>query len=178
MRLRALVTAGLSAGLAVVLAGVAWACTAQPSILSVGPMSSAPNTEVTVTGRAVAAGPVEVRWNALDGPMLAKVGADARGDFVTTITVPNARPGVYSIIAVAQNTGVARMAFEVTPSSSGAEEAARAPRPAWAVGPVTPRSSPSSPGLAVGSALLAAGLVTLFAGAATASVQRRRAGVR
>lgn len=58
-------------------------------------------------------GPVEIRWNSATGPLL----ATATGpDFSTDVTIPDAPPGSYVVLAVGrerQQTFVARAAFEV-----------------------------------------------------------------
>ena len=177
MSLRRVSTAaGVCRAFVVAAAGVAWACTVQPSILSVGPMSSPPEAEVPVTGRGVAAGSVAIRWSSLQGQVLGVAAADARGDFSTHVAVPDVAPGVYSILAVAGDTGVARMAFEVTPAPGAASPLGSA-APAWAPRQATTRPASSTTGLVVGAALVGAGLVTLFSGALVAVARRRRATV-
>jgi len=137
---------------------------------------------VTVRGQAVAAqGPIEIRWNALNGQQLALADADAGGNFAANVSVPAARPGVYSIMVVAGKAGVTRSVFEVTPSAGAVAMPATGNASLWA--PATHSagslsSGGSGLGVALGSAFLAVGLVGGFAGVTVATVRRRRVSVR
>ena len=172
---------GLGIGLAGVIsmsvAGVL-ACTSLAT-LNVGQAQAAPGTDVQVTGSSFqttdkGASAVSVRWNAVDGPVLASVVPDASGAISATITVPaNLQAGDYILVATQNDkTGQpafgtpARLAFEVT----GSGAAAAAPAPA------TQSAAPiaASNGLGVGSATLLAlgglallGLLLFVVGAAT-----------
>lgn len=171
---------------AVALASLAYACSVQPSILGVGPPTAPAGTEVTVRGQNVAAqGPVEIRWNALNGVSLGVVNADARGNFSTIVKVPPTAPGVYSVIAVSKDTGVARMAFEVTPTpgsvTAGGSALARTANDSPWLRPAPVQSSPgsgSSLGLIAGSAILGIGLVGIAGGTAVVATRRRRVATR
>jgi hypothetical protein len=100
------------------------------------------------------------------------------------VTIPEAAPGVYTIVAVSQGEGVARVSFEVTPSvASGLVSATPAnatSREAWPALRSTsarvesPAPSGTGRSLALGVGLLGFGLVALFSGSAIAVVRRRR----
>lgn len=97
------------------VASAAWACTSQPRIFALSSQEAPPGSEVRVTGQTVAPqGEVEVRWNDVEGPVLARTAADGTGSFSAVVRIPEARPGVYTILAVAGGEGVARSALEVT----------------------------------------------------------------
>lgn len=102
-----------------------FACAPQP-MLSVQPRASAaPGTQVTVEGTNFE-GQVELRWNGLDGALL----ASSTGAFVVTIATPEAPDGLYALVALERKQdgsigGVARTPFQV----------------AW-VNPITPTSPP------------------------------------
>lgn len=76
--------------------GRAWACVPQP-LVSLQPTGSGPaGGEVTVNGVSVA-GDAEIRWNGLQGPLLATVAGPA---FTSKVKVPAADPGLYTIIVL------------------------------------------------------------------------------
>jgi len=169
-------------GIAVVLGtlAAAWACTGQPQVFSVNPITAPVGAQVTMRGEAVAVGaPVELRWNGVAGPKLAEVTADSRAGFEMVFTVPEVAPGVYSLVVVTRDgaAAVGRTAFEVSgagtvTADSGFASATQAAGLDAAV-PVG-----SSAALLAGVGLLAAGGVALFAGFAVATVRRRRAPAR
>lgn len=181
-------------------AAVAWACTAQLP-MSVKPGAAAPGTPVTVSGES-ARGPVELRWNGVDGPL---VGRAADGSaFALGFKVPDVAPGVYTLVALARSSdgtvaSKGTASFEVTTASSvagvsqpvAAPSAQTASADLWsgyasadtgpglatgteAVGDVVGSRS-GSPSLALGVGLLGFGLVALFAGFAVAELRRRKA---
>lgn len=78
------------------LAGVAWACVPQPQVSLVPRASGAPGARVTVDVIAVP-GPAEVRWNTLDGPVLARATGP---NFSADITVPDVGGGLYAIVVI------------------------------------------------------------------------------
>lgn len=163
---------------------VAFACTYVPHLYSTSPESGAPGTDVTVSGQAIGAkGPVAIRWNGLKGPVLGAVTPDPAGNFSVVVKVPDVSPNVYFLVAVAEGSGVARQAFEVTGSRSAAAAVplvpATAPNPVAT--PVGVPASDSSQGLSMvgaGLVLLAGGLVIIGAGSTVAIAQRRRVVVR
>lgn len=172
---------GLAVGVAAVLcvAGIAWACTPQPRILGLTHQFGHSQSTFTVRGDAVApAGVVEMRWNAVHGPVVGTGVADENGDFAADVRVPDVAPGVYSLLAVADGTSLARVAFEVVPKTAPSADAApTSVTPPW--GSVTSAPLHSSPAssntVSVGAGLLAVGLVALFSGFTVATVRRRKA---
>ncbi|HUP68633.1 MAG TPA: hypothetical protein VM142_02340 [Acidimicrobiales bacterium] len=136
-------------------AGQSWACVPQP-LLSIKPDASGPaSSEVLVEGNSVP-GAVEVRWNALDGPMLAR---PTGPNFSSAVTIPRADEGLYAIVVIGRApdgsvSATGRAAFEVT--GAGGSPLAR-PTPA-------PKSDPSddTPALVLlaGVAGVAGGLVS------------------
>lgn len=172
-------------GLAVAMAGVlgmsiagVLACTSLAT-LNVAQGQAAPGSDVQVTGSSFqttdkGASAVSVRWNAVDGPVLASLAPDASGSISGTITVPaNLQPGDYILVATqTDKTGQpafgtpARLAFEVSGTATAAPAAA----------PATQTAAPvaTSNGAGVGGATLGAlaglallGLLLFLVGAAT-----------
>lgn len=96
--------------------GTSWACVPQPQVF-VRPYASGPSgAQVTVEGLNFSAGDAEVRWNGLDGDLLASA---AGGQFSLPVTIPQAEPGLYVVTALTRdNEGVvntsAVASFQVT----------------------------------------------------------------
>lgn len=170
-------------GLVLGMASVAWACTIQAKIVAVTPGTGTERSTVTVRGEGLGQSergvPVELRWNALNGPVVGTAVADPSGKFSTEVTVPEAAPGVYSLLVVAEGAGLGRTAFEVTPSSAGSAQASSSSMAnAWDRGPVgvaSPEAPGAGLGLTIGAGMLAVGLVALFSGFTVANSRRRRA---
>lgn len=162
----------------VILASVAWACTPQSTIYPLTPGAAPPREKVTVAGELLQPGPAEVRWNSLDGPKLAVVErANADQTFSVEATLPDAAPGVYYLLLVSGEKGVARAAVEVTDPDATVRVAAP---DAFNVGldSATPSSAQSSRGmLLAGVGLLGVGLVALSGLALVAPRRKKRATV-
>jgi len=172
-------------GLASVLGALsgAWACSGQPQVFSVSPLTAPVGAEVTMRGAGVTAmTPVELRWNAVSGPVLAQATANKEAAFEMAFKVPAAEPGVYSLVLVSKANGVTaagRTTFEV---SGAMATAARAPAMADAgFAAATEAASLSSPAgngssstMLAGVGLLAFATVAL-GGLALATVRRRPA---
>lgn len=158
--------------------GVAFACSPQPAVYSLVPESAAPGETVEVRGQAVrSASPVEIRWNGVKGDLLATTIPAGGGMFSVPVRIPDVAPGIYSMVAVTVDDGVARIAFEAT-APAGTTAAAAAPAQLWPSLDAAPSSAPASSGPnAFGVALLGIGLVGLFAGSTVAVARRRRAPV-
>ncbi len=90
--------AGVVAGVTVVAAG-AWACVSGPAV-NLATSSARPGQEVQFTGTNFRQPqPVTVRWNALDGPVLAVAGAPQNQTISGSVTVPgDAKAGNYVLI--------------------------------------------------------------------------------
>lgn len=125
--------AALGAALAVGAGfSAALACTSLAT-LNISQPTGAPGTNLTITGSSFStlssgASAVSIRWNGVDGPVLAQVAPDASGSISAGVAVPqNVEPGYYVITATqTDKTGApafgtpARMAFLVTGNGSGA----------------------------------------------------------
>ena len=92
-----------------------WSCVPQP-LISLQPSASGPSgTAVSVEAQAID-GPAEVRWNGVDGPLLAR---GTGPTFSAPISVPDTSPGLYTVILIERKAdgGVgssARASFLVT----------------------------------------------------------------
>lgn len=159
------------------VAGAALACTPKPRVFSSLPEAAPPGAAVVVRGENVPSQhPVEIRWNGVRGDLLATATADGHGAFAVPVTVPQAAPGIYTMVFLAGDAGIARMSFEVTSSTTVPVATPRNANTLWSLD-----TSPASPaddshlGLQVGMVLLSVGTVALFTGFAVATVRRRRA---
>jgi hypothetical protein len=173
---------------AIVTASFAWACTNFARVDAINPPLGIEQSHVTLRGAGVAANAlVELRWNSLQGQVIGQANSDADGAFSVTGTVPDAAPGVYSIIAVSGQTGVGRAAFETVAAS----DPNSAQLPVGLNGPQGPNSrlwtgytsgstgldSPAgAPDLALrlGLGILLVGVIGVGVGTAVVSTRRRR----
>lgn len=90
---------GVAAGLLVATA-TAWACVSGPSV-TLNPVNAKPGETVTMTMRDFRkVDNVDVRWNAINGPLLASFTQNGSGTpFTGAITVPaDAKPGNYVLL--------------------------------------------------------------------------------
>ncbi|MGH9279929.1 MAG: hypothetical protein ACRD12_17750, partial [Acidimicrobiales bacterium] len=93
----------LAAAVVVVTGAMAYACT-NLATLNLSSATGKPGDSIIVTGSSfrmpanVTTG-VQIRWNGVDGPVLAEATPDKAGTFSTTMTVPEAQPDVYVIVA-------------------------------------------------------------------------------
>jgi hypothetical protein len=177
------VAGGLVAAVFLLAGAAAFACT-NLATLSLSSNAGKSGDVVTVTGSSyrmpsgVTTG-VQLRWNALDGPVLAEAVPDKVGNISASITIPQAAPDTYVVIAVLKDargndtSGTpSRAQFQVVGGAGAA-----APQPA--IAQQTPVASTASSGSAAPLALLlglgALGLL-LFGGgiAATARGTRTR----
>ena len=94
-------TAGALAGAATlaVAGSAAWACVSGP-VVNLSTVSAKPGDQVTLTGTGFRqADPVQVRWNALDGPILAELAKPENQTISATFSVPpGTAPGSYVVI--------------------------------------------------------------------------------
>ena len=180
MRLfRVAVGAGLALGALVGVQVVAALACTSIATLNLNQTSGAAGTNLTVTGSSfatIASGgtAVSIRWNGVEGPVLAQVTPDASGSISAAVTVPaNVEPGYY-IITATQNgkDGTAafgtpaRLAFQVL--GPNATSAAQQP------GAQPVAQAPTGSGFGIGAstavllgALGVAGLLLFLLGAAT-----------
>lgn len=153
----------------------AWACTVQPRVVSTSAESGPPRSAITVRGEAVApAGPVELRWDGVRGPVIGTAVADESRRFEARATIPDSDPGIHAIMVVSQDAGVGRIPFEVTPSSASTATAARVSSPWTVAGTDSSGGSGTGGALLVGAGLLGVGAAALSGGAAVAALGRRR----
>jgi hypothetical protein len=91
---------GLSGVGAVLVAGAtAWACVSGPAV-NLSTVNAKPGQEVTINGTNFSRpDPVTVRWNSLDGPVLATLDKPVSNVVTGTFTVPaDAKAGNYVVI--------------------------------------------------------------------------------
>ena len=83
----------------VVAASAAWACVSGP-VVNLSTVTAKPGDEVTLTGTGFRqADPVQVRWNALDGPIVAEMAKPDNQRITANFTVPaGTAPGNYVVI--------------------------------------------------------------------------------
>jgi hypothetical protein len=94
--------AGTLAGTAAlaVAGSAAWACVSGP-VVNLSTVQAKPGEQVTLTGTGYRqADPVQVRWNALDGPIVAELAKpDSSQTITATFAIPPATvPGSYVVI--------------------------------------------------------------------------------
>lgn len=179
---------GVAAVVVTALGAAAYACTNLSTItLSTG--AARPGDTVTVTGTSFGGGgcgcrprgvtPVQVRWNGRHGPVLTEASADTAGSISGTFTVPEAKPGLYTIAATQRDLelgldyyGTPAMAsIEVlTPSGESVVQ-----RGAEGLGTADSSGSAGIMALTVALGVLSVGLLGAGALSAGRAVARRRA---
>lgn len=174
-RLLAAVAVAVAAATAAVATG-AWACFPLP-VLSVQPRASGPvGAQMTVEGVDFGEGVgTEVRWNALDGPLL---GRGPNDRFRVPVTIPAAEDGTYVIVALSRrvdgSVGVkAAAAFQVEsnlPTGPAPPAADRA-----ADGDAAPGPTKLSTAAIAGLALTGGALFTVGGVAGACLARRKRA---
>ncbi len=147
------------------IAGTVAACVPQPKLVVLRPHASGPpSTKVTVDVLGLDPGPAEVRWNSVDGSLLAQ---GSGPDFSAPIEIPAAADGLYNVVVLSRfpsgavgNTAVT--SFLVTRAQQGQGENWGATNAAGT--PQKPLSAGSSglstgAGIALGAAILVLGLL-------------------
>lgn len=113
MRVRKMVLAtGAIAAMGMAAASAGWACSANLSVNTLPLLAGPPGSEVRVSGSATNGGPVELRWDGLNGPVLATArpapgGSTANGTawpYAASVKIPDALPGTHYIV-VQSSTG-------------------------------------------------------------------------
>lgn len=169
-------------------AGLAWACTAVPT-LSADPNGGPAGTKVTINGNGFADGvPVDLRWNSPEGPIVGKANGQ---QFSVEVQIPaNTAPGVYYLVGIQPSVrgilGRASDTFEVAagPGAPNSVSAASASSDQWSgFQPLTsfdvPRGDPlqappsRAPAFALGLGLASAGMIALVAGMGIARGRQR-----
>lgn len=156
---------------------VAFACSPQPQVYSLLPESAAPGETVVVRGQSITSrAPVEIRWNGVTGDVLATAAPGPDASLSVPVRIPDVSPGVYSLMLVTVDGGVARTAFEVTAAAGSAHASPVSVQTAlWPTVDGAPAaSSEGAAPLTIGLTMLATGLVGLFAGSALLVARRRR----
>jgi len=181
---------GIAGGIASVALGassVAWACTPQLP-LTVKPEGGSPSGAVTASGRG-SPGPVEFRWDSVDGPVVGT--APDGSSYSVGIRIPDAAPGVHTIVAVTRGQdgqfkvkGQApfKVLGDLGPSArTVSADLWSGSAPADKATSNSPLASPASANdsnhLAMGLGLLGTGLVALVSGVGVAELRRRKATV-
>jgi hypothetical protein len=187
-----LLFAAIAAG-TVFVGAAAFACT-NLATLNLSSTAGKAGDVVTVTGSSFAVGrgdaptlPVQLRWNGVDGMVLAETVPDRAGNISATFTVPEGQPGYYVLVATQRDArGVdtygtpARASYQILGPNG---QSVVAP-PANAAAAAVP-SEPSSAGIialtvglgVLGLALFGAGFIAFVrqtratAAAATARVK-------
>ncbi|MGH9226908.1 MAG: hypothetical protein ACRD2W_24695 [Acidimicrobiales bacterium] len=127
-----------------------------------------------------ATNPVQLRWNGLEGPLLAEVRPDPSGNFSLPVTVPDSAPGAYTVNALwmdeqgdTNNGMLTRAVFEIlVPGTTATTAPFAAVEPEAVVPTPTPATSSSLPmGLVVGLGVLG---LALFGGGLYAAGRSRR----
>lgn len=90
----------------VVAASAAWACVSGP-VVNLSTVKATPGEQVTVTGTGFRqADPVQIRFNALDGPVVAEVARPENQTINASFTVPpSTAPGDYVLILTQTRNG-------------------------------------------------------------------------
>ena len=147
--------AGMVAGAILFPLAAAWACLPVASLTS-NPAQAQPGSQVTLTGSEFGTNPVDIHFNALNGPVLATLNPDSNGNFSGAVTIPSdAAPGSAVLVA----TQAAATASGSKGSSPGVPARAL-------VTVVGPGGAPLAPVAAEAAGRPAALLVTSSAGAA------------
>lgn len=179
-----LACAAAAAAAAVLGGAAAFACT-NLATLGISSPNAKAGTALTLTGTSFAApsegappSPVDVHWNAVDGPVVATMTPDASGNVTGSFTPAETTPGHYVIIATQvdedgkpQFGTPARVPFEILGPSGEA-----APPPAAAPVETTSSSSSGDDDATVPLALVAVVGVVAFGvfAAGIGSLQRDR----
>ena len=168
----------------VVVGAAAFACT-NLATLNLSSTAGKAGDVVTVTGSSFAVGrgdaptlPVQLRWNGVDGMVLAEAVPDRAGNISATFTVPEGQPGYYVLVATQKDArGVdtygtpARASYQIL----GPNGQSVVTPPASAAAATVP-AEPSSTGiiaLTVGLGVLG---LALFGAGFVAFVRQARAG--
>jgi len=171
----------LALGTLLAVALPAWACTSAPTLNSLSPQVGTPRNVVTLSGTSFPKAPVEIRWSAVTGPLLAT--AASGPTFGVDVMIPEAAsPGVHFLLAITRDAdgrigAKATVPFEV--ADPGANGLRPIPNSGWGggTGPKSGSSTGSVAPLVMGVALLAGGSVVLLSGFGVVAVKRRQRAV-
>lgn len=180
---------GFAATVLAAVGSAAYACTNLSTInLSTG--SARAGDTITATGTSFGGGgcgcrprgvsPVEIHWNGRSGPVLAEASADTAGSISATFTVPDAKPGMYTIVAVQRDLEL-NMDYYGTPAMASIEvlgpngESVVARSAETAGSPQNTTGSSSMLALTVALGLMSLGLLAGGAVTAVRELSRKRA---
>lgn len=107
MDLRRLAAGGLAGAAALALAGsTAWACVSGP-VVNLSTVQAKPGEQVTLTGTGFRQpDSVQVRWNALDGPVVAELAKPENQTITATFAIPpGTTPGSYVVVVSQTKNG-------------------------------------------------------------------------
>lgn len=166
----------------VITAVAAFACT-NLATLNLSSSVGQAGDNVTITGSSfrsatatAPAPPVVLSWNGASGPALATVTPDSAGNISATVTVPQAAPGYYVIVATQKDAKgndqygtPARAAFQILGATGSA-----APQTTGAEGVAPLASEPISTGMIALTALLGVLGLGLFGAGMGAFVRQAR----
>ncbi len=154
----------------------AWACVPIP-IVTLQPSSSGPpGTLVTVRGTYfLERGTIDIRWNEVDGPVLATTEGM---EFSTEVRIPDAPAGLYTIVVLSRradgslNDTKAAVVFQVTGTDQPSPTAPREQRSRPA--PPAPPGDSSPDGVNPAAAAGGGAVLVLLGGAGGFALSRRR----
>ncbi len=183
LRKKGMVLFGAVAAACVFVGAAAFACT-NLATLNLSSTAGKAGDVVTVTGSSFAVGrgdaptfPVQLRWNGVDGMVLAETVPDRAGNISATFTVPEGAPGYYVLVATQRNAqGVdtygtpARASYQILGPNGQSVVAPPAASAAAAV-----PSEPSSTGIIALTVALGLVGLALFAAGFIAFVRQTRA---
>lgn len=172
---------GATAAVVMAAGMAAFACTNLATLGTSAPSGEA-GTAVNVSGSSfaaaqdgAAASPVLIRWNKVDGPVLAEITPDATGSISGTFNLPEADPGHYVLVATQvdeegepQFGTPARVAMEILGPSG---ESVAPPAAQAAASSSSGGDSSASTVAVLGLGVLAVGL---FAAGCASFLQERR----
>lgn len=91
--------ASVSALTLMLVGAIAYACT-NLATLNLEKATGAAGDQIAITGSSFGADqPVTLHWNSLEGAELATVSPDQAGNISASVTIPEAQPGYYVIVA-------------------------------------------------------------------------------
>lgn len=177
---KALLAVAAVFGVTLALASFAWACTDFTEITSITPSADPAAATAAVKGSGAPAGSVvELRWNALNGPVIGRATADATGAFATDAAIPDVPAGIYTVVASDGHSPIAGVPYEVGNLFAAQTGSATGPggsgelafRAKSSPGLGAPSSSPWSPALVT---VLGAALLSFGAAVTAVTVKRRK----
>lgn len=187
VRSRMVVGAALGVVAVMFLGAAAWACT-NLATLNLSAPAGKPGDALTITGSSFrvprnageALNPVLLRWNGVDGPVMAEAVPDPAGNISASVQIPDGQPGYYVIVAQQRNAfgadeygTPARAAFQILgPNGQSVVQ------PTGSQTPSSVTSDPSSTGMiALTAGLGVLGLALFGSGFAVFAREARRRAV-